>query len=129
MQLIHTSKWFNSATFRSTDTLGLDSIDQLPFVLSFRQTKGKANAQRPDKFNQRKQAEIGDHYSSYYGGSTQQVTMLNAHLLRPDRLSKQDMHQHAQCTGWSDQPPRGGMACQRGFPVLHHHVISIYWLQ
>lgn len=91
MELIHTSRWFNAATFRSVDTLGLDTLENLPFVAKLKSTRAKANTSAPSKFVAQRQSEIGSYYSGYYGGAERQVTMLNAHLLHDQGAQGQGM--------------------------------------
>ena len=77
-QLLNVSKWFNAVTIRSTDTLALDTIGQLPFVLNVQRTKdGRQRPLRhPGKFPQETKT-----YAQDYGNSFRQVQMMNGHLL------------------------------------------------
>lgn len=84
IQLHNVSRWFNSVTIRSTDTLALDTLHQLPFVRQVRQlADGRPRAPRDSKFptTTRGDVEIGGTYASVYGASLRQVSMMNAHLL------------------------------------------------
>ncbi|MCC6840720.1 MAG: S8 family peptidase [Flavobacteriales bacterium] len=78
IELLSVSKWMNAVTIRSTDTLALDSLGSLPFVLQIRRTKdGQARpALHASKFTQPKAT-----YGELYGGSFRQIEMMNGHLL------------------------------------------------
>lgn len=84
-ELVNVSKWFNAATIRSTDTLALDTIGALPFVLQMRQSRPAG----PDtvasvgtgKYGSFMKQEIGDDYATRYGASFRQIEMMNGHLL------------------------------------------------
>jgi subtilisin family serine protease len=91
MDVIHASKWFNSVTIRSTDTLGLDTLYTLPFVASVRTIARKANRPQAEKLEGAPKSEVGGYYSGYYGGAYRQVTMLNTHLLHDEGAQGQGM--------------------------------------
>lgn len=77
-QLLDRSKWFNAVTIRSTDSLALDTIAQLPFVQAVKRTKD--GLQRP----LRNPAKLGTTEKSLdtpYGSSFRQTEMMNGHLL------------------------------------------------
>ncbi len=81
--VLGTSRWQNSATIRSTDTLGLDTLDQLPFVRTVRcMHDGRPHAVRgipkfPDVL--RNSVDAAD--EATYGQGYRQLAMLNGHLL------------------------------------------------
>lgn len=83
IELVNRHKWFNAVTIRSTDTLALDTLDQLPFVAEVRRTND--GRQRParaaEKFPIALRQEIGAHFEPVYGASFRQVEMMNMHLL------------------------------------------------
>lgn len=81
-QLMGVSKWFNAATIRTTDTLALDTLHQLPFVLGLRCVHdGRARSKRAsDKFPS-ENGVMGGHYEGMYGASLRQIAMMNGHLL------------------------------------------------
>jgi hypothetical protein len=72
----HTSRWMNGAIAIYPDTLSVDSI-QLPSFISFIQLRKDA----PLKSLSTKFDEIDSLARDYYGNSTDQITMLNGHLL------------------------------------------------
>lgn len=81
MDIVHTSKWFNSVVIRSTDTLGLDTVMSLPCVTSLKSVSSEGDRHVEDKLEHPSKSEIGGHYEGHYGGAYRQVTMLNTHLL------------------------------------------------
>lgn len=84
-QLVNVSKWFNAITIRSTDTLALDTIGQLPFVLQIRATGGRVHRSAGEgKFPSFVKQEIGDEYATRYGASFRQIEMMNGHLLHEE---------------------------------------------
>lgn len=81
-ELVNVSKWFNAVTIRSTDTLALDTIDHLPFVMQMRSTGGGHDrVAGEEKFPSFLKQEIGDEYATRYGSSFRQIEMMNGHLL------------------------------------------------
>ncbi|MCB0790532.1 MAG: S8 family serine peptidase [Flavobacteriales bacterium] len=83
-ELMYCSKWTNSVTIHSTDTLALDTIDQLPFVASVRLlADGRPHSdRRGDKFRTPvSKGGISGPYEPLYGESFRQIEMLNGHLL------------------------------------------------
>ena len=83
--LHNVSRWFNAVTITSTDTLALDTVQQLPFVKAMRMVQDGRPRISPaaGKFPTATKAdvEIGGTYASVYGASLRQVSMMNAHLL------------------------------------------------
>ena len=81
--LVNRHKWFNAVTINSTDTLALDTLDQLPFILQVRMTNdGHTRALRSiEKFPVVTKQEIGNYYHNIYGASFRQIEMMNGHLL------------------------------------------------
>lgn len=94
-ELVHTSKWFNAVTIRSTDTLALDTIGALPFVLQIRQSRPAGTDPVPSvgsaKYASFLKQEIGDEYATRYGASFRQIEMMNGHLLHEAGAEGQGM--------------------------------------
>ncbi|MCB9169215.1 MAG: S8 family serine peptidase [Flavobacteriales bacterium] len=93
-QLMYRSKWTNSVTIRSTDTLALDSIGDLYFVSSVRMVgSGDGHPRRVgDKFDPAApKGMIGGYYEPIYGESYRQIEMLNGHLLHAAGAEGQGM--------------------------------------
>ena len=81
-ELVNVSKWFNAVTIRSTDTLALDTVGQLPFVMQMRSTGGHHDRDiGQEKFPAFLKQEIGEEYATRYGASFRQIEMMNGHLL------------------------------------------------
>lgn len=82
-ELVNRQKWFNSVTIRTTDTLALDTLALLPFVLDVKMlSDGRPRPARAEKFNTlEERQEIGGYYNSIYGASFRQIEMMNGHLL------------------------------------------------
>lgn len=77
-RLMNRSKWFNAVTIRTTDTLALDSLLQLPYIHQVRITvDGRAHPDR--QFNKFPEGEKT--FQSDYGSSFLQIQMVNGHLL------------------------------------------------
>ena len=83
IELVNRHKWFNAVTIRSTDTLALDTLHLLPFVVEVRMSNdGVQRPVRAEKFPATEQRqEIGGYYTSIYGASFRQIEMMNGHLL------------------------------------------------
>lgn len=94
-ELVNTSKWFNAVTIRSTDTLALDTIGALPFVLQMRQSRPAGTDPVPSvgsaKYASFLKQEIGDEYATRYGASFRQIEMMNGHLLHDAGAEGQGM--------------------------------------
>lgn len=82
-ELVNRQKWFNSVTIRTTDTLALDTLALLPFVLDVKMLHdGRPGRVHAQKFPvQEERQEIGGYYNSLYGASFRQIEMMNGHLL------------------------------------------------
>lgn len=81
-QLHTVSKWFNAVTIKSTDTLALDSIGQLPFVAEVRCLRPlNGHVPRVEKFPQTRRAAEGGAMDAIYGASLRAISMMNGHLL------------------------------------------------
>ncbi len=85
IELVNVSKWFNAVTIRSTDTLALDTLGELPFVQQMRATGGVHQRDvATGKFPEFLKQEIGDVYATRYGASFRQIEMMNGHLLHEE---------------------------------------------
>lgn len=81
-QLLGVSRWFNAVTIGSTDTLALDTIDQLPFVAAMRQVARPVQPlQRDRKWDLRAYGTAKGSYDAVYGAGLGQIAMVNGHLL------------------------------------------------
>ena len=81
---LHTwSKWFNAVTIKTTDTLALDTIGNLPFVSEVRCLRpGEDHAPRTgDKFTTARSAMEQTTLDKTYGASLRAISMMNGHLL------------------------------------------------
>lgn len=94
-ELVNVSKWFNAVTIRSTDTLALDTINALSFVLQMRQSRpagldpiASVGAVKYASFLKQ---EVGDEYATRYGASFRQIEMMNGHLLHDAGAEGQGM--------------------------------------
>ncbi|MBK8340015.1 MAG: S8 family serine peptidase [Flavobacteriales bacterium] len=83
MQLVGTSRWQNSVTIRTTDTLALDTLDQLPFVQYLRCLQdGTVRPDRvPSKLPEMLRNSVDAPYEQHYGRGFRQLAMINGHLL------------------------------------------------
>ncbi len=83
LQVLGTSRWQNSATIRSTDTLALDTLGQLPFVRAIRCVHdGRPRPVRaPSKFPVTLKNSVDAADEATYGQGFRQLNMLNGHLL------------------------------------------------
>lgn len=79
-QLHAVSKWFNAVTIKTTDTLALDTLDELPFVAELRALSGTPSRPSLDKFREAPTLRSGPIHADY-GDSFRQVEMMNGHLL------------------------------------------------
>lgn len=83
IQLVGTSRWQNSATIRTTDTLALDTLAQLPFVQNLRCVHdgtvrpGRVGSKWPEEFRN----SVDAPYEQFYGRGFRQLSMMNGHLL------------------------------------------------
>jgi serine protease AprX len=84
-QLLDRSKWFNAVTIRSTDSLALDTLAQLPFVHAVKRTKD--GRQRPLR-NPVKLGTTEKSLATPYGNSFRQTEMMNGHLLHQVGLAR-----------------------------------------
>ncbi|MBK6628051.1 MAG: S8 family serine peptidase [Flavobacteriales bacterium] len=83
LQVLGTSRWQNSATIRSTDTLALDTLDRLPFVRAIRcMHDGRPRPARDGaKYPAVMKNSVDAVDESTYGQGFRQLSMLNGHLL------------------------------------------------
>ncbi|MBK7085236.1 MAG: S8 family peptidase [Flavobacteriales bacterium] len=83
IQLVGTSRWQNSATIRTTDTLALDTLAQLPFVQNLRclhdgtVRPGRVRSKWPEELRN----SVDAPYEQHYGRGFRQLSMINGHLL------------------------------------------------
>lgn len=86
---LHSSKWFNALTVHSTDSVHMDSIDQLPFVENARQVRSftvprpyRPKTERRPEIGGRTNGEISWHSEVEPGAAKRQLSMLGLdHLL------------------------------------------------
>lgn len=78
IQVMNASKWFNALTIRTTDTLALDTLGQLPFVKRLRVTRD--GQERPHSRPLKLEPQQKD-FARSYGEAFRQVEMMNGHLL------------------------------------------------
>lgn len=83
VELVGTSRWQNSATIRTTDTLALDTLDEFSFVRSLRCLRdGRERPSRVySKIPTMVRNSVNAPYEQYYGSSFRQISMMNGHLL------------------------------------------------
>lgn len=82
-QLHTVSKWFNTVTIKTTDTLALDTITSLPFVSEMR-CLGPGPLHDPrvgNKFPLMRRASESTTLDESYGASLRGISMMNGHLL------------------------------------------------
>lgn len=93
LEVLGTSRWQNSATIRSTDTLGLDTLDQLPFVRTVRcMHDGRPHAPRTtNKYPAVLRNSVDAADEATYGQGFRQLAMLNGHLLHRAGATGQGM--------------------------------------
>lgn len=91
--VLGTSRWQNSATIRSTDTLALDTLDRLPFVRAMRCVHdGRPRAVREGaKFPVMLKNSVDAVDEATYGQGFRQLSMLNGHLLHRAGATGQGM--------------------------------------
>ncbi len=77
MQLLFSSKWFNSIAVAPEDSTVLEQVAQLPFVSDIRSVQSLGHEEVP----QRTEASIHHRDFEEYGISLHQISMLNGHLL------------------------------------------------
>jgi serine protease AprX len=82
LDVVHTSKWLNGATVRTSDTVLIRSIATLPFVQMVQLTK-PANIIKSarNKFNESESVEISDVSPFVYGNAYNQLNQLNGQYL------------------------------------------------
>lgn len=82
LEVVHTSKWLNGATVRTSDTVLIRSIATLPFVQMVQLTK-PANIIKStlNKFNESESVEISDVSPFDYGNAYNQLSQLNGQYL------------------------------------------------
>jgi serine protease AprX len=76
----HTSRWMNGITATFNDTIDIDSLD-LPSFVSFIELRKSTPLKSTFLKTRNKFDEIDSLTESYYGNSTDQITMLNGQLL------------------------------------------------
>jgi len=81
--LLHSSKWFNAVTIHSTDTLALDTLENLSFIGSMRAVESiKGSKDLPiGKFGYTEKCDLSTYHSNKYGESYPQILMHNGHAL------------------------------------------------
>ncbi len=84
LTIINKSKWLNGVQVYTTDTLLIDTISNLSFVQSYTKShilKLQKNGQTQENIivNLRNTAQTNNYYD--YGQATNQITMLNGHIL------------------------------------------------
>lgn len=80
VELQHQSKWLNALAIYVEDTLVLDKIQNLPFVVGI-QPLGKRRAAKEAKFFDHFPQEDYEKDENFYGAAFNQVGMLGGHLL------------------------------------------------
>lgn len=80
LEIVHTSKWLNGATVRTSDTVLIQKVAALPFVVSVQLTKpGTATKSAKIKFNE---AELTSSVPpANYGNAINQLKQLNGQYL------------------------------------------------
>jgi len=93
LQVLGTSRWQNSVTIRSTDTLALDTLDRLPFVRAMRCVHdGDPHPPRGEsKFPVMQKNSVDAVDEATYGQGFRQLSMLNGHLLHRAGATGQGM--------------------------------------
>ncbi len=85
VEVLHSSKWLNGATIRTSSAQALQAVQNLPFVAGFSPSSKKAGSDpnRIKKFNVEIEAQprIRIFDSSYYAYAWNQVKMLNIQFL------------------------------------------------
>jgi subtilisin family serine protease len=82
LEVVHTSKWLNGVTVRTSDTALITTIATLPFVQIIQLTK-PANILKSarNKFNESESEEISDVSPFNYGNAYNQLSQLNGQYL------------------------------------------------
>lgn len=137
-ELLNTHKWFNAVTIRTTDTLALDTLDHLPFVL---QLRGTSSGRRTRNFNDKFAAELNEEerssYADTYGLAYRQVSMMNGHLLHELGRARGDgmligvldsgFENADELPGFNDLRARNGIIATRDFVQAGGDVFAAHW--
>lgn len=93
LEVVHTSKWLNGATVRTSDTVLITTIATLPFVQMVQLTK-PANILKstPNKFNETESEEISDVSPFNYGNAYNQLSQLNGQYLHNQGFRGKGIH-------------------------------------
>lgn len=136
-ELINRHKWFNAVTIRSTDTLALDTIAHLPFVLHMRCSGGRAQRMTRTKFAREEDLSFEKTYSDTYGASFRQISMMNGHLLHELGGARGEGmligvldsgFEHADhLDGFSELRARNGIVLTRDLVEPGHNVYDAHW--
>ncbi len=79
-EIFHTSKWLNGVTVRTADTLLIQKIATLPFVVSVQYTR-PANVLKSGTMKFSKEETTADYDPANYGAAINQLTQLNGEYL------------------------------------------------
>lgn len=92
-EIIHSSKWLNGATIRTTAALA-GEISRLEFIRELQLTKpAVATKSAKDKFSREQISDLNVGIdTSYYGPSVYQIGQLNGQFLHNQHLTGQGMH-------------------------------------
>lgn len=135
-ELLNTHKWFNAVTIRTTDTLALDTLDQLPFVLQLRSTSSTRRTRTPhDKFIAEKEERSS--YADVYGLAYRQISMMNGHLLHNLGEARGEgmligvldsgFENADELPGFSELRARNGIIATRDFVEAGGDVFAAHW--
>ncbi|RLD56815.1 MAG: hypothetical protein DRJ01_14720 [Bacteroidetes bacterium] len=97
LTILNKSKWFNSLTIFSTDSLLLDTIENISFIKSIAKSSSihKKNTNYNKFFKQKSKVDNNSLntrvVNSKYGYATNQITMLNGHVLHNNGNQGQGM--------------------------------------
>ena len=97
LKIVNVSKWMNSASVFSVDTLLIDTLDKLSFVRSVGLDKVESNVLEMSFFKKSpvKQFGVEEVDSSYletYGNSFKQIQVHNGHLMHKEGFHGQGIH-------------------------------------
>ncbi len=137
-ELLNTHKWFNAVTVRTMDTLALDTLDHLPFVL---QLRGTSSGRRTRNFNDKFAAELNEEerssYEDTYGLAYRQVSMMNGHLLHELGNARGEgmligvldsgFENADELPGFSELRARNGIIATRDFVQAGGDVFAAHW--
>jgi serine protease AprX len=97
LRIVNVSKWMNSVSVFSTDTLLIDTLDRLSFVRSVGLDKVESNVlemsmSKKAPVKQYGTEEFDSSYFATYGTSFKQIQIHNGHLMHNEGYQGQGMH-------------------------------------